>query len=322
MISEQPGLPTPDPEELAWSAGFFDGEGSTFARRAKRRPGYAQLNLNIPQSGRNGVPAVLRRFQLAMLGMGHISGPSRIGLYMLRYHARAEANHVLFLLWPYLGEVKRAQAAEAIKTVDLQYESGTYVRRKARRTPPRSLWPTVDATDAPHLELAWAAGFLDAEGCFGLARTHARKGGSDWYRIRASASQHGEVATPAAVLLRLHRALGGLGRIECHGEVDDFKWVVEGPDNVARVLELVRPWLGEDKRADAEHALEAFHAQTRIKGGGTHCRRGHLYDRVDVRNGRTRRWCNACARLIQRRGRARRGIRPRQFRNVARRYTE
>src|SRR5437773_3792330 len=65
-----------DRAELAWAAGFFDGEGSTIARTLTSRPGYHQLNVTVPQSGRDGIPAVLLRFQRVMLGMGHISGPS------------------------------------------------------------------------------------------------------------------------------------------------------------------------------------------------------------------------------------------------------
>ena len=39
-----------DPLELAWAAGFFDGEGTTMARSTSDRPGYRQLNLTVPQS--------------------------------------------------------------------------------------------------------------------------------------------------------------------------------------------------------------------------------------------------------------------------------
>jgi hypothetical protein len=41
-----------------------------------------------------------------------------------------------------------------------------------------------------------------------------------------------------------------------------------------------------------------------------------------MRSGRMRRICNACARLQDRRERARRGIPPRAFKNIARRYTQ
>ncbi len=107
-----------DQADLAWAAGFFDGERSTIARTFAKRPGYYQLNVTVPQAGHRGIPEVLDRFQSVMLGMGHISGP----------------NLVLQLLWPHPGEVKRAQATQAISRVEREFAAGTRQRRKAART--------------------------------------------------------------------------------------------------------------------------------------------------------------------------------------------
>lgn len=141
-----------DRAELAWAAGFFDGEGSTIARSLKSRPGYHQLNVTVPQSGRDGVPPVLLRFQRVMLGMGHINGPGNDGIYMLRYLAREEARLVLDLMWPQLGDIKRAQATRAIELVEQQYASGAYRRRAARRRRPEP--PTVRDRTVSDLERA------------------------------------------------------------------------------------------------------------------------------------------------------------------------
>lgn len=77
-----------DSAELAWAAGFFDGEGSTIARSDSARPGYYQLNITVPQGCRFGVPPLLRRFQRAMRGMGRIHGPNDEYVYMLRLAKR------------------------------------------------------------------------------------------------------------------------------------------------------------------------------------------------------------------------------------------
>lgn len=312
--------PAIDRADFAWAAGFFDGEGSTIARSLTSRPGYHQLNVTLPQSGRDGIPPLLLRFQRVMLGMGHMSGPSNDGIYMLRYTAREEARLVLELMWPYLGDVKRAQSARAMELVEQQYASGSYRRRPARRRPPEL--PIVRDRTADDLERAWAAGFLDAEGCFGLARAGARRKGPDWYRIRVSASQHGAVGVPAAVLIRLQTVLGGLGRIEHHGEPDDFRWCAEGPESIERVLEITRPWLGDEKTADAAAALAGFRSQVRLKGDSVRCVRGHEYSYTAMRGGRMKRICNPCERIAERRARAKQGIAPRPFKNIARRYTE
>lgn len=317
-------MPTPAPEldraDLAWAAGFFDGEGSTIARTLTARPGYYQLNVTVPQSGRGSVPPVLLRFQRVMLEMGRISGPGRHGIYMLRFAAREEARLVLNLMWPHLGEIKRAQASRAIELVEQQYASGTRRRRAARRRAP--LLPFIRDRTSSDLERAWAAGFFDGEGCFGLAKSLRRVRGPQWYRVRASASQHGEPGIVPDVLLRLQHALGAIGRIERHGDVDDFKWVVEGDRLVQTVLDTIGPWLDEQKAAAGRRALDAFRAQVRLKGDATHCVRGHEYTYMAMRGGRMRRFCSPCARLRDRRERAKLGIAPRAFKNVARRYTE
>lgn len=311
-----------DPAELAWAAGFFDGEGSTFARTEASRPGYRRLNVAVPQSGGASVPDALKRFQAAMLGMGTIGKP-RLGIYQWRAIDFTQAHATIGLLWPELGEVKRIQAAAAIRIVDDQYRSGRYRASPGRRRPALPGTPADRSRSVRRdLDLAWAAGFLDAEGCFGLARGRPRVDGAPWYRIRVSADQHGDVDLPAAVLIRLHRVLG-LGRIERHGEPDDFKWVAEGLPPVQQVLAAVHPWLGKVKSEQARHAIAAFTAQVRHKGDRMQCKRGHLYDRRLVTpKGRSRAYCNTCARLRGRHQRAALGIKPRQFRNVRRRYTE
>ncbi len=177
--------------------------------------------------------------------------------------------------------------------------------------------PTSPST--ADVDLSWAGGFLDAEGHFGLPRKVRRKNGTAWLRLRVSASQHGEPAQPAEVLRRLERILGG--RIERHGEVDDFRWVIESGSAVQGMFERVRPWLGTAKQEQARLAIDRFLSQERLHGTASHCVRGHAYSGWYVTpSGRRKARCNACARLLQRLKRASQGIKPRPFKNVARRY--
>jgi hypothetical protein len=312
-------------ERLAWAGGLFDGEGSTMARTETSRPGYRRLNVAVPQRGDTTVPEVLTRFTAAMNGMGTTRREAH-DLYLWRVLDDSQARAIVGLLGPWIGPVKRRQAARAVAAVDEQYASGRIRGRPGRRRPPIEVGPvvrrTLSSAARQRLDRAWAAGFLDGEGCFGLARARPRVGAPAWYRIRASATQHGEVGIPAPVLRRLHHILR-VGHIECHGEPDDYKWVAEGLPAVERVLEVVGPWLGTVKRQQARHAMAAFTQQVRLKGGSTHCKRGHKYDVVGRRaNGTLHRRCNACARLLGRRKRASLGIAPRPFKNIARRYTE
>ena len=267
---------------------------------------------------------MLRRFQDSMLGMGKIVGPNEYGIYVWRTRGFEETQATIALLWRFLGTVKRAQASAAICEVLNGYRSGRLRARRtrlAKRVHAAHASSTSSKPDAEKVERAWAAGFLDAEGCFGTYRSRPRKGGPNWQRIRVSATQHGQVGAPAEVLIRLRTAFGGLGRIERHGDPDDFKWVAEGTEAIEHVLTRSGQWLGIVKTHQAQGAVERFRAQVRLKGDTTHCVRGHTYTQVAMRGGRLRRICDTCDLLSERRQRARQGIPPRQFKSLARRYT-
>jgi len=122
-----------DPVELAWAAGFFDGEGSTIVQADARRPGYRRLVVSVPQSSRDGVPYALVRLQRAMLGLGSIEGPDETRMYVWRAFGLHEAQAVLALIWTELGAVKRLQAARALNAVSDQYRYRMYAAR-----PPKS----------------------------------------------------------------------------------------------------------------------------------------------------------------------------------------
>jgi hypothetical protein len=313
-----------DPLQIAWAAGFFDGEGSTIAYFPNKSLRYLRVQATVPQSGRGAVPEVLHRFQTAMLGMGKILGPNEYGIYVWKTRGFEETQATIALLWRYLSPVKRAQASAALKEVLDGYRSGRLKARRsrlARRDHVMHAATRSARVRADDLERAWAAGFMDGEGCFGLARSMKRKKGPQWYRIRVSASQHGGVGVPAQVLKRLHAALGGLGRIEKHGDPDDYRWLAEGADAVEYVLRRTEPWLGPVKVAQATTALEKFRAQVRLKGDATHCVRGHVYSGVALRGGRLRRICRECDLFYKRRRRVADGVPQRKFRNPTRRYT-
>ena len=110
----------PNREELAWAAGFFDGEGSAhFAvgLRKKQTGGrvvFSQLHLNVAQANREE----LERFQKAV-GVGRIYGPytnkGPNNKPHWRYFAGAfpSFQHVMVVLWPFLCSRKRAQLKKA-----------------------------------------------------------------------------------------------------------------------------------------------------------------------------------------------------------------
>ena len=98
--------------ELAWAAGFFDGEGCTLGSGGRFYP-----RISITQGGALArPPEVLERFRRAVGGVGYSAGPELddSGRHKPRWvyllHGATAVGAVIALLWPYLGEVKRQQA--------------------------------------------------------------------------------------------------------------------------------------------------------------------------------------------------------------------
>jgi hypothetical protein len=102
--------------ELAWAAGFFDGEGSTFLQKPeKTRPDApSTVKMSISQVCKGN----LVRWQAAV-GEGSITGPYQQHGLNARPHwkldvASGRVKATLDKLWPYLGEEKKRQADAAL----------------------------------------------------------------------------------------------------------------------------------------------------------------------------------------------------------------
>jgi hypothetical protein len=108
-----------DTHELAWGAGFFDGEGSTcvLMRRAKRKTKADHisyyLRLTVTQTSVLGEPQSLLRLQALFGGRIHKVDMAK---YPANYKQRyvylvgtAAARRAMMLMWPWLGEEKREQ---------------------------------------------------------------------------------------------------------------------------------------------------------------------------------------------------------------------
>ena len=101
--------------ELAWAAGLFDGEGSTFVWKGNRRRDYGSIRVAVGQSHD---PEVLRRFQQAV-SLGRVYGPYG-GERKFQYHAsNREGCEVLRKLAPYLSGPKKKQARVALERYNM-----------------------------------------------------------------------------------------------------------------------------------------------------------------------------------------------------------
>lgn len=106
--------------ELAWAAGFYDGEGYTasvkLGGKTKAKNRYRSVSVNVSQVQREP----LERFQKAVGGRGKIYGP-RVSKnpkaqphYIFQTTSVDQSKAILALLLPLLCEPKRQQAQNAI----------------------------------------------------------------------------------------------------------------------------------------------------------------------------------------------------------------
>ena len=104
----------PDREELAWAAGFYDGEGSSFAKRHGKGEGKT-AGITIGQTD----PEVLERFCRAVR-MGKVIGPygpygsGGKPMYYVRIGSHWQVQHIAAALWQWLGTEKKNQFVAAL----------------------------------------------------------------------------------------------------------------------------------------------------------------------------------------------------------------
>jgi len=248
-----------DEHELAWAAGFFDGDGwAALVRSRGRKRGQPHAQIN--QASLDGVPDVLRRFRNAV-GVGRISGPKiedgRQPLYWWVASSARDVARAGSLIGPWLSPEKRRQFEN---TVALSFGY-----------PPRD-------------SIAWAAGLFDAEGSASLSdhRSHA-----GYKVIEASITQGGSEDVP--VELQRFLALVATGRNYGPYEQEDanepiYRWRSYTTESVRGVVHLLLPRLGEVKRKQALTALAVVDSQPTLPRGRaewgshkTHCIHGHEY---------------------------------------------
>lgn len=105
--------------DLAWAAGFFDGEGCTMAKHGTRKSVqagrfvYSTILIEVAQKER-----FLLDKLCSILKTGKVYGPynNGAGHYHYKYIVSKyeRVNSVIELLWPYLGPYKRTQARKAL----------------------------------------------------------------------------------------------------------------------------------------------------------------------------------------------------------------
>ena len=283
-----------DEHELAWAAGFFDGDGwAALSRQTGRRTGQPQARIN--QASLDGVPEVLVRFRSAV-GVGRIGGPKieegREPLYWWSASSRGDVTRTGAVIGPWLSAQKRDQITAA---TGLRFDA-----------------PPINS-------FAWAAGLFDAEGSTSLSDHRSHAG----YKVIEAAITQGGKSIPEE-LVRAHALLerGNVNGPYIQEGANEliYRWRASRADDVRMLLHLLDPWLGEVKRAQALAALRVIDAQPplprgRLEWGShkTHCVHGHEYATARLRayasrssNGIQRRSSKQCLVCVREQARARR----------------
>lgn len=265
-----------DRNELAWAAGFFDGEGWANALAAEGRR-TRQPHARVNQAGSDGTPEVLLRFQTAVGGLGFVGGPyvvdGRRDLYKWEISSRGDVELLHHLLRPWLGQLKLGQL-------------GTALGRPAARSRP------IGSTDD---WICWAAGLWDGEGSTYLLdhRSH------DGYLIaEARVTQASRCGSPEVLerfrdLVHVGRIYGPYQQVEHHQPV--YRWHASATSDVLKVIELLLGRVGSVKAAQARNVAVALGSQPPLPRGRpewgnrkSHCIRGHEYASSRLRPYRSR----------------------------------
>jgi hypothetical protein len=247
-----------DRHELAWAAGFFDGEG--WAGNSGRG-----VHSRINQGSLDVMPEALLKFQ-RIVGVGRLKGPQvadgKQDLYWWEATSRPDIARVAELIGPWLCASKRSEFA---------------------RTLGCSLAPAIWPASMSE-ELACAGGFFDGEGSSYLERHRTH----DAYFVpRLYVPQSCEFGV-APELVRLRSALAGLGAISGErpgkGRWKPYRrWRVFTAEGVQLGLHLLWPFIGEVKRSQAKLVLQVIHAQPDLPrgnpafgiAGARYCLNGH-----------------------------------------------
>ena len=107
--------------ELAWAAGLFEGEGTVYVSYDRRWPDTPSFYAAVRMTDEDSV----RRFQTAV-STGKVYGPYPNGLrrnglptkpvWVWQVNSFEKVQAIIAMLWPGLGERRRAQAT-AVLTV-------------------------------------------------------------------------------------------------------------------------------------------------------------------------------------------------------------
>jgi hypothetical protein len=100
-------------EEIAWAAGLFEGEGSVYVNRIRK---YRYLCVEVNMTDEDIVQRLHRLFPYGTVRQAEALRQHWKRSWHWRVHGFAGSQAFIALIWPWLGERRRATAAELLKS--------------------------------------------------------------------------------------------------------------------------------------------------------------------------------------------------------------
>lgn len=108
---------TPNPDDVAWAAGLFEGEGWLTILNSNGQGGVGYPRLGIAMTDKDIIDRWYRVFPFGRRWEGLTSKRSKAGpkpYYFVQVGNQEEIQAILAMLWPWLGERRRAKARLAL----------------------------------------------------------------------------------------------------------------------------------------------------------------------------------------------------------------
>lgn len=138
----------PGTHDVAWAAGFFDGEGNCNYTRQLRRDLSPRPKGRMQMSVSQKEPLLLQRFREAVGGVGYIremraTAVRKFPIWTWALTRFDEIENVIERMWPFLGVIKRTQALSALWR---RYEERDIIATHLPKNPLED-WPEAPAQE-------------------------------------------------------------------------------------------------------------------------------------------------------------------------------
>lgn len=99
-------------ENVAWAAGFFDGEGHVIRYALANKKQYPMFGIGLDQND----PELLNRF-IDIFGVGKVVARKNRKCHNLRYTSFETAQFIAATLWPWLSVKRKKEISETLARV-------------------------------------------------------------------------------------------------------------------------------------------------------------------------------------------------------------